>query len=348
MHNVLINKDMFIYHEGGTLMKKIGILFILLLSFVFISCGGNGGGNDDPKDTKKTTPNATLDPKSAQAIAGISLAMRDVSGSFEQSSPVNLFSSQSNAFDPGSNLISEMLDIIRRQIIQGKDQLQALGSNSKKLDCNNGGSITLESAWDGPEKYSNCSEVSDISGKLEMDVCQFGNVHLDGSAKFSIDGSLCAPTSLSLSYSEWNVQADSPKMSFNFPNLSIKASEIQYLGDEITYMKMLFNGGMESEYRGDLFKAEFNNYTLTLDATNPAHVSLSISGSFRGECMDGWVSITTSKPIVFPGNGGCPVDGELKISGNGDMVISFNADGSVDVGDNHFTSCNKISSECKL
>ena len=78
--------------------------------------------------------------------------------------------------------------------------------------------------------------------------------------------------------------------------------------------------------------------------------SFSISGTWDGPpepgspCLDGWVTSATLTPVNYYDFNDCPHAGVVEVSGADDesYLVRFNSDGSMEIGDEEYASCDEI------
>jgi hypothetical protein len=121
---------------------------------------------------------------------------------------------------------------------------------------------------------------------------------------------------------------------------------IQWNGDMITQQSLVLDGDLQGNISGHEFSAAYDNYTTLIKTTNDIDFTVELSGSFTGVCLNGWVTFVTDVPIETSDTNSCPSAGRLRLSGDGEMTVSFNPDGSVDIGVIHYDSCNDVGEDC--
>ena len=73
---------------------------------------------------------------------------------------------------------------------------------------------------------------------------------------------------------------------------------------------------------------------------------MTLGGSLTGNCLDGWYTLETIEPVLLNLNQDCPIGGKIRIIGNGDIIVQFNSNGSVDIGSTHYSSCQELDKAC--
>lgn len=187
-------------------------------------------------------------------------------------------------------------------------------------------------------RYQNPVEDSDFTLNLTMDFSdiqydEYGymvgmSLLLDGSISGNFEG-----TSADLNYDDWT-------LAFN---------NIKYEYNEIVEMTVTFDGSFSGTIGGDSFNESYGNFVYTFQDTTVDSIPgilFTLNGSYKGACLDGWVTIVTIEPVFVPESSECPTSGQIEISGNGEATIVFHSDGSVtiNVGEDelYYESCDDL------
>ena len=117
---------------------------------------------------------------------------------------------------------------------------------------------------------------------------------------------------------------------------------LQYSSGDLTRVQVTLNGDIAL----NSYSMEFAKFSEDISYSGSAQ-TISVSGSLTGGCLDGWVTFTTLSPVQTNGYSECPVGGGMQISGDSDMMVTFNSDGSVNIGDQTYTSCNDLPDTCQ-
>jgi hypothetical protein len=188
-------------------------------------------------------------------------------------------------------------------------------------------------------RYQNQVDGSDLTLNLTMD---FSNVQYDQydymvGMNVSLDGSISGTfegTSADMDYNDWTLA---------FSNIRYDES------NEIVEMTVTFDGSFSGTIDEDTFNESYDNVVLTFQDTavdSTQGILFTLNGSYKGACLDGWVTIETIEPIFWPESSECPTAGQIKISGNGEATIVCHSDGSVtiDVGKDQldYASCDDL------
>jgi len=92
--------------------------------------------------------------------------------------------------------------------------------------------------------------------------------------------------------------------------------------------------------------AEYYHYTTDIKTINDFDFTVELSGSLTGGCLNGWVTFETEVPIAVSDTDDCPSAGQLTLSGEWEITVIFNPDGSMDIGDVHYDSCDDVVGSC--
>ena len=75
-------------------------------------------------------------------------------------------------------------------------------------------------------------------------------------------------------------------------------------------------------------------------------LEVAIDGDYSASCVSGWITVNTLENILFPLSEPCPIGGEVKISGNGSAIFTFDEDGGVNISvnnqDQYYISCEDL------
>ena len=363
-----------------TVAKAVAAVSLILGAVLLMTCGGGGGGDGGGgTPPPSATVNATTAPQISSSLGTVVTAVDSVL------LPLNL--------NTGSG-ISSPKSLLRhtRPLISRKGNNLA-GSESLTEPCTDGGTITLNATWDGPDDPGDCNEQRNPRIEFIFASCQEAAEILNGNMVMSIPGDLCddTPSSYTIDFSSLRYQDpdDNSDITFNmtmnfnnvkydandyiasmkenisgsivgtveggdlnikYENLSLSCSGIEYDDDDdVVKATAVVNGRFYGTMKGDQFDEQYDDLTYSFEPTTIDSVSgvlVSINGRYRGACMDGWVTFETLTPIFIPESSSCPTSGQVKISGNGQAMVTFNADGSVniDVGGSvlPFATCDEL------
>lgn len=363
-----------------TVAKAVAAVSLILGAVLLMTCGGGGGGDGGGgTPPPSATVNATTAPQISSSLGTVITAVDNVL------LPLNI--------NTGSGISSPKSLLRHARPLLGRKGTTLAGSDSWTEPCTNGGSVTVNASWDGPDDWESCDEVRSPRLEFIFAACQEDTETLDGTMVMSISGDLCddTPSSYSITFSNArtqdtvgnidltmnltmnfsNVEYDANDyitsmnesvsgsivgtnegvdVNINYEDFSLSCSGIQYDADDnIVKATTVVNGRFYGTVEGDQFDGQYDDLTCSVEDTTVDSVSgalVSINGRHRGACMDGWVTFETLTPIFIPESSSCPTSGQVKISGNGQAMVTFNADGSVniDVGGSRllFANCDEL------
>jgi hypothetical protein len=107
-----------------------------------------------------------------------------------------------------------------------------------------------------------------------------------------------------------------------------------------------FNGDVSGSTGGVSDAMNFSNFNITDTETSEGN-STTISGAISGGCFNGWVTFATIASVFTPYDGYCPTSGQLTVSGDGKVTVTFNSDDSVTVGETEYPSCENLPQTCQ-
>jgi hypothetical protein len=107
-----------------------------------------------------------------------------------------------------------------------------------------------------------------------------------------------------------------------------------------------FNGDVSGSTGGVSDAMNFSNFNITNTETSEGD-SATVSGAISGSCFTGWVTFATIEPVFTPYYADCPTAGQVTLSGDGEVTVTFNSDYSVTVGDTEYASCENLPQTCQ-
>ncbi len=318
----------------------LSILLVCLVAVFTFSCGG-GGGSSSGSGTGSTTPSQS--PANIDADTGAeALAMLDTTLMISENFQDLEFSSMATGEQASGPSI---LTPVMKLFFNSGAGFQALGTEKDKEDCEYGGTMAWDFTWDGDDDADEC-EMQNLHGTVTLTSCKMSpDSNINGVLEISSTGQVCKPSSIKAHYINYYVMDESAGISVSAPDFTIAITDFAYdKDDDLSGYKMTFNGKLSVTYDGEQYTVECSNLVFNSKWTDSQTV-LSINGMISGPCLDGWVTITTNQQIVIPEGSGddtCPIAGQLTISGKGQIILKFNSDGSVDIGDQHYDSCDDL------
>ena len=308
----------------------IRIFLILFLSLFLLNCGGGGdGGGVGGGNT--LTPAAVDDTTGAEVVsmAFAAVPLMDLDEEFDT------FSASSDT-RPSQKIADWALRRVKEEIFSAAPY-QAAGSASESEDCSSG-NMTMNITWDGPETTTDCSQVSNVNATIQFNQCSESGTYINGTIYLHISGNLCNPSAMSMDFVNATIQSGDVNASMN--SFSIDFS----IGGDTT--SATFNGDVSGSTGGVSDAMNFSNFNITNTETDEGD-SATISGAISGSCFNGWVTFATIEPVFTPYYGYCPTSGQVTVSGDGEVTVTFNSDYSVRVGNTKYASCENLPQTCQ-
>jgi hypothetical protein len=314
----------------------VGSVFAALLA---LSCSGGGGGGGGGDTT--LTP-ASLDQTSAAAVTVMAMSSGNISDFAQGFSDDIIRSAGPEAANPYPSLGAWALAKVREAIEAGEvvdesDASRYGSGDSGWLDCTDGGKIRVSGSWTGPNTTDLC-EVSDAEFTIQLSNCTESGETMSGTITLGMAGNLCSPTGLSFGFADFSYSGSTIQMSSS--DFEMEMTNLQWYGDDLTAVTTTMDGDISVM----AFDMAFDHYVETLSVDGSV-VTVTVNGSITGGCLDGWVSLSTVEPILIDIASDCPHAGHVEIAGAGDTVIDviFNSDGSMEIGDRSYASCDDSS-----
>jgi hypothetical protein len=305
-------------------MKKIRILLTLIIgSLLLIACGsgGGGGGGDDVAPAKSaatlTAANAT---QTADALSQ-AFYLTELSDLLGES--IIVPASTSVELKPKGVLytsLNKVISISKNQIIND-GQVKALGTLPPTTEGRDSGSVTISATWDGPNNPTHTSQIINLNATATFRSCREGTSTLNGTVTLLLTGPADNPTRLTFSSSSLTVTDSATGDNITMSNLSLV----------ITDTKMTLSGALSGTADGYAINEEYDN--LTIEASSGAGGdTISISGTMKPSCLDGWITINTNINIFVATGADCPSAGEVIITSAGNSVkVVMGSDSSIKV-----------------
>ncbi len=328
-------------------IQSIIVLGGLCVCALFFACGG-GDGDGGGDTSGSTTLNVTEDnAQQVVALAWVGESLGDMSGISDDISPLSLSKADVSSV---KGLIPAILEKVDQELYAISTGYQASGSISDNRACEFGGNGSFSLDWTGPLIPSDCSDISNLSATMIMNDCGLNTDSvMNGTVILSVSGTMCSPTAMSLAFTGFDFNCSSEQMTLHADSLLLSISEITRSqgGNYFTHARMAINGDVQGSLGEDSYTAQFRDYVQVVDTQDNDNFTLDISGSVSGGCLGGeWATIETLEPIAFTDDGSCPTAGIVRISGANEVLITYNSDGSVDVGTTHYSSCTFMNAEC--
>lgn len=332
-------------------MKKPSLKRFIFLAVIFAALFFTWSCDSDSNSTTsapQTMTPATMDQTTAETAAVMTMstgAINDVSDTF-----VDEIRSAAPDTQPAKSLASWALarlrkEVLSRRVANEQDERRS-GSNTESGSCDEAGTYTASVTWDGPDPLTDLCDASNITATSTFSNCQEFDESLNGVCTITLTGNLCAPSSTSFDFSNFSYADFETEIIALSMQMSL--TEMEYSGEVLTHLTTTFNGDIYLNTRDISLDMEFRQYAIDM-SINGSDQTTTISGSFTGSCMDGWVTITTLDPILTNDSSECPVGGRVRLSGKSDIIVIFNSDGSMTVGEESFDSCEdeNLPDECQ-
>lgn len=328
-------------------MKKRGtsINWAMIIAMICIlSCGGGGGGGGGGTTL---TPASVDNTTAAEAVSMVSaaaplMALDEEFGTLsglsdtEPNQKIAVWALSSNT-NPSQKIADWVLSRVEEKIFSTA-LYQAAGRASESENCSTGNMI-MDITWDGPETVVDCSQASNVNATIQFNQCSEGGSYFNGRIYLHISGNLCNPSAMSMDFDNVNIQSGEINASMNSFSIDFSMS-----GDTTS---ATFNGDVSSGSTGGVSDAmNFSNFNIT-DTETFEGDSATISGAISGSCFSGWVTFATSEPVFTPYYSDCPASGQVTVSGDGEVTVTFNSDYSVTVGDTEYASCDNLPQTCQ-
>ena len=169
----------------------------------------------------------------------------------------------------------------------------ALAFSLVSKDCSDGGSISVDG-------------VSTSGGSVTFNDCHERGVILNGSAEVSYGSG-----SYSIGFTDLNAEFSTGALYLSDAGATVSGSNVDFV---------IASGA--ATVQG--MQIEVKNFTLSKVGSG-----VTVDGSIKTDCMGGWVDVATTVPLAF-NSSELLVGGTLTITGNSsDMLISVNADGTI-------------------
>jgi hypothetical protein len=307
-------------------LRKPRTWAMLIAMICILSCGGSGDG-----DGITLTPAAVDDTSAAEAVSMAFAAgpLMDLDDELE-------ILSASSDTRAGLKIADWLLRRVKEEIFSA-GLYKAAGSVSESEDCTTG-NMTMDISWDGPETATDCYQVSNVNATIHYNRCSESDAYIDGTIYLDIQGNLCNISEMSMNFVNVSIQSGDVNATMN--NFSI---DFSMNGDSTS---ATFNGDVSGSTGGVSDAMSFSNFNITVSETTEGD-SATASGAISGSCFTGWVTFATLSPVFTPYNDDCPTSGQMTLSGNGNVTVTFNSDAIVTVGDTEYSSCENLPQTCQ-
>lgn len=332
-------------------MEKLrfnGLVFVLAMASAVLfcwSCGGGGGGGGEETPTSQPLSPASMDQTTAETVTSMGMSLGDISEVSDSyvDSIQRLADGDSQTSAPLAAWVMEKIreGFLTGNVINAKNMSWA-GLGSENGVCEDSGTFAMSGTWTGPDEPGDVCEVSNATVTMTFSNCQEYGDMANGTITIQIGGVLCAPTSISLSFRGFSLTDSYSGIDIDAQNFDMAMTELQYAGGDMTHEHVTLNGDISV----NLLSMNFSQFSEDI-TVNGSDQTITLSGSLTGGCLDGWVTFTTLSPIQANDYSACPLGGSVQLSGDMDMVVSFNSDGSATIGDQSYASCQDLPDVCQ-
>lgn len=300
----------------------VSILLIALFALMLVAtgCGGGGGGGGDG-----VAAPATIDSTTAPQIA---TGLGNIAASTQLTITTIGLNIGSGLYSP-KTLLRHLDRLWTRQDVALDGTVQALGDDSATLPCADGGEVTINVTWDGPDNPIDCSEMNNVNMEFVYSDCQEGMDTLNGSMGFYVPGDSCTdtPSAFDISFTSFRYQNSSEGSDFT-ANFTMVFSGPQYdMNDYLVGGTVLFNGSMSGSMEGTPMNVTFDALDFAMagmvyDAFDDiVEASFTINGSMSGnidgdQFSEGYSNLVVHYEQIVQG-----VDSGKEFTMNGDYAV---------------------------
>lgn len=298
------------------------MVWVVVFAFVALSCSGGGGGGGGSAPATLTP--ATITPQSLAQSAAMVLIAGDLTELNQTLSPFSSGGDQPLKAD----LAARIIDLVMDEVFRRPPVLKPAGSFGETETCSSGGSISISASWVGPDEPFDCSEIRNLNATLTFSNCSEGGFFANGVVRLRLTGNVCEPTAIASELANLTLEYSAENMTLIMNDFRMTIADMQWALGEVTRMTATFNGDVNASWGDEAFDMQFSNYRESMQLSQAGDVyTLTLDGSLRGSCLEGWVTVSTLEALTVPLSGDCPVSGKLVISGNGQGTVTFSASG---------------------
>jgi hypothetical protein len=225
------------------------------------------------------------------------------------------------------------------------------GISLPTMECEEGGSISLNVTWDGPPIPTDPSQISDLNIKMTFDSCtQFGCT-MNGTVRIIFEGPLSDPTKIKISVPELTYTNTNTGDDVTIKDLSITITGFTMETDHLISGTIEVSGTLSGTVGGSPIDVVCENFKIEFVSSSEG-TSITISGKIKPSCLGDWVTITTPTPIFIPMGDECPTAGEIvATSGEYNVRIVISSNYNITVYFNEtpietYTNCREVMDLC--
>jgi hypothetical protein len=268
---------------------KVIVSLVLIALFALMlaasGCGGGGGGGGDGGAAP-----ATIDSTTAPQI---STGLGNIAASTQLTVTSIGLNTGSGLYCP-KTLLRYVDRLWTRQDVALPGTVQPLGSISVTNPCTDGGTVTINLTWDGPDNPIDCSEMNNVDLEFVYSNCQDVTETLNGTMALYVPGDSCTGTPSAFDTSFTNFRYQNPPEGSDFTsNFTMVFSGPQYdMNDYLVGGTVLFNGSMSGSLEGTSMNVTFDALNFAMagmvyDVSDEiVEATFTINGSMSGN-IDG-------------------------------------------------------------
>lgn len=325
-------------------MKKI-LLIVPILSIILTACGGGGGGG--------TVGGSTLTSSNASQASSAAIQAARLVSPTAALGEVKIASISIEKKPPLISILEKVISISKSYMPTGELHIQGTLPQTT-IHCTDGGTINVNATWTGPDNPTSYSQVINLNGIMEFNLCKEGTETFNGAITAVVQGPLDTPTKLTISAPNFTYVDTSADNNLTMTNLTLVFSNITYSDTELAGGTIQLKGDISGIVDGNPASFACDNLTLTFNS-GLIGVTVSISGKLKASCLSDWVTITTDTPIFFPSfvHTYCPTAGQINITSGGNTVRAVVAsDSAISVYFNNslvktYKNCTDIELRCE-
>lgn len=286
-------------------MNAKSYLSLTMLSAVSIALTACGGGSSSSSSGGvDTSSKQELTSSNIGNVATILSGSTSLTSS-AMSSTVNSSGSRGAVILPQSVLSKTVAEVIQASELSKSSSLvakQATERATQTVSCPSGGTVTVTANGSG----------NNVSGSITYKQCKENTTMMDGKMLVSIAGS-----NTSVTIPNWKLT--SPQI-----NISLTNSAVSEGANGASYLN--FTGVISVKSNGVTESVELSRYEMRSERDLSSNVGfVTLSGSIKTNCMNGWVTITTEERMATTYGDYCPTSGMFHYSGASNNVMSLHA-----------------------
>jgi hypothetical protein len=268
----------------------VSLLLIALFAFLLAvsGCGGGEGGGVDNVDGGVAP--ATIESTTAPQIAS---GLGNILASTEFATTAISLNTGSGLYCP-KTLLRHVDRLWTRQDVATPGTVQLLGADSATNPCTDGGTVSINVTWDGPDNPQDCTEMRNVDMEFVFSDCREDMGTLNGTMGLYVPGDSCTDTPSAFDISFTNFRYQNPPDGSDFTiNFTMVFSSPQYdMNDYLVGGTVLFNGSMSGSLEGTSMNVTFHALNFAMAGMvydvfdDIVEATFTINGSMSGN-IDG-------------------------------------------------------------